>query len=181
MRADRQAHSRLAVPCMVPSPAFLRVAGCAQAAYAYWQTDMNSIRILLAVLLLASSSVRADTDADLRALVAEYDRAYLAADVAAVGTLLAADYRVVVEGRVRDRDAVLKEMTAPERDAATRLNSTVDRVWADGDLAVATGRIEWRAAESQGSEHFTLVARREGGKWRVASEHLSDVARDAGN
>lgn len=164
---------------MVPSRGILRVHRCAHSGHAIRETDMNLLRIVFPLLLVAVAPVRADDAADVRALVAEYDRAYLAADPAAVGALLADDYRVVVEGRLRDRGTVLAELIAPEREASTALSSTVDRVWNSGDLAVATGRIEWRSAKDHGNEHFTLVARRDGGKWRVVSEHISDVARDA--
>jgi hypothetical protein len=140
---------------------------------------MKIISLLFAGLLLAGVDVHADDDADVRAFAATYDRAYLTGDTKVVDTLLAADYRVVVEGAVQDRAAALAEFAAMDHAAITAMSSTIDRVHVDGDLAVAVGRIDWAKGKETGGEHLTLVLRREAGRWKAVDEHVSDVAKDA--
>lgn len=140
---------------------------------------MPAVRILFALLLLAPACAWADGDAEVRAFLAACDRAYLAGDATALAGLLAADYQVVAEGRVRDRGTALASLTAADREAPAALDTVVNRVHAARDLAVAVGRIDWTKADRKGTEHFTLVLRREGGQWRAVAEHVSDAAKDA--
>jgi ketosteroid isomerase-like protein len=141
---------------------------------------MKNLFAFALVLLLWCGAALADDQADLRDFVARYDRAYLARDEAAVRKLLADDYRVVAEGHVHDRATSLAELVDPARtDHPSALSSTVDRVHLAGDLAVVAGQIQWTQADKSGSEHYTLVLRRDAGGWRAVEEHLSTVAKDA--
>lgn len=136
---------------------------------------MKIVSLLFAGLFLFAPHARADDEAAVRAFVDAYDRAYQAGGTQAIETLLADDYRVVVEGEVKDRAAALAEFAATDRPAITSMSSTIDRVHVAGDLAVAVGRIEWAQNAKKGSEHFTLVLRREAGRWQAVDEHVSDI------
>lgn len=140
---------------------------------------MKPISLLFAGLLIAGAAAHADDTADVRAFTATYDRAYMTGDTNVVETLLAADYRVVVEGAVKDRATALKEFAVMDHAAITAMTSTIDRVHVTGDLAVAVGRIDWTKGKETGGEHFTLVLRREAGQWKAVDEHVSDVAKPA--
>jgi ketosteroid isomerase-like protein len=142
----------------------------------FLESIMLAVRLLLAVLLLAPIIAWADDDADVRAFITTYDQSYLAGDTKTVETLLAHDYRVVVEGAVKDRAAALVEFTAMDHAAISAMASTIDRIHVAGDLAVAVGRIDWTKGEEKGGEHFTLVLRRDAGRWKAVEEHVSDVA-----
>ncbi|MCE3004040.1 MAG: nuclear transport factor 2 family protein [Xanthomonadaceae bacterium] len=139
---------------------------------------MLAARALLSMLLLATASVSADDAADIRAFTSTYDRAYRTGDAKAIDALLAADYRTVVEGAVKDRATALTEFAAMDHDAISAMASTIDRVHVEGDLAVAVGRIDWTKGAEHGGEHFTLVLRREAGRWKAVDEHVSDVAKE---
>jgi ketosteroid isomerase-like protein len=136
---------------------------------------MKITTLLFAGLLLFGAQVYADDEADVRAFVAAYDRAYLAGGTPAMESLLADDYRVVVGGEVKDRAASLAEFAAMDRPAITSMSTTIDRVHVAGDLAVAVGRINWAKGEEKGGEHLTLILRREAGQWQAVDEHVSDV------
>lgn len=137
---------------------------------------MKTASLLFAGLLLASTPIVADDAADIRAFTADYDRTYLSGDQQAVAALLADDYRVVVEGAVKDRATALAEFAGMDHDEISAMSSTVERVHVSGDLAVAVGRIDWTKGTEKGGEHFTLVLRREAGRWKAVDEHVSDVA-----
>jgi ketosteroid isomerase-like protein len=139
---------------------------------------MKTVSLLFAGLLLAGTAVQADDTADVRAFTATYDRAYMTGDAKVVGSLLAADYRAVVEGKVKERAIALAEFAKIDHAAISAMSSTIDRVHVAGDLAVAVGRIDWTKGAEKGAEHFTLVLRREAGGWKAVDEHVSDVAKD---
>jgi ketosteroid isomerase-like protein len=139
---------------------------------------MKRIPLLFAGLLFACVNVHANDDDAVRAFAAAYDRAYQAGDTQTVETLLAADYRVVVEGAVKDRAAALAEFAAMDHAAITAMSTTLERIHVAGELAVAVGRIHWTKGEKSGGEHLTLVLRREAGQWKAVDEHVSDFAED---
>lgn len=139
---------------------------------------MKTVFAIASALLLWCSAALAEDQAALRELVARYDRAFIARDATTIGDLLAPDYRVVVEGKVADRAGSLAELVDPSRtEHPDAMSSTVERTHVSGDLAVAVGRIDWKEGDEAGSEHYTLVLRREGGQWRVVEEHISPVAK----
>jgi ketosteroid isomerase-like protein len=141
---------------------------------------MKLVAFLCGILLLATSSVQADDTADIRGFVVAYDRAYLSGDTAALGAMLAPEFRVVSDGVAEDREGSLADYAAHGQNKLTGMSSTVDRIHVDGDLAVVIGRVHWRQAnddgtEDNGSEHFTLVLAREAGQWKALAEHVSEV------
>lgn len=136
---------------------------------------MKIVSLLFAGLFLFAPHARADDQAAVRAFVDAYDRAYLGGGTEAIETLLADDYRVVVEGEVKDRAAALAEFSAMDRTEITSMSTTIDRVHVAGDLAVAVGRINWAKGAETGGEHLTLILRREAGQWQAVDEHVSDV------
>ncbi len=140
---------------------------------------MKTATFLFAALLLATaaSAALADDRAAIEDFVVRYDRAFVAGDVPAAEAMLADDYSVVVEGRTSDRASALNEFRGMAKDdRPTALSSKVERVIADGNLAVAVGQIEVTQDGRLSREHFTLVLRRDGGVWQAVSEHISDVA-----
>lgn len=139
---------------------------------------MKRIPLLFAGLLCAGVNVHAKDDTAIRAFVATYDRAYQTGDTQAVETLLAADYRGVVEGAVKDRAAALAEFAAMDHAAITAMSTRLERIHVAGDLAVAVGRIHWTKGDETGGEYLTLVLRREAGQWKAVDEHVSDFAED---
>jgi ketosteroid isomerase-like protein len=136
---------------------------------------MKIVSLLFAGLLVFAAHAHADDEADVRAFVAAYDRAYHAGSTQAIETLPADGYRVVVDGELEHRAAALAEFAATDRPVITSMSSTIDRVYIAGDLAAAVGRIERAQDAKKGSEHYTLVLRREAGRWQAVDEHVSDV------
>lgn len=130
-------------------------------------------------LLLWCMPALADDQAAVKDLIDRYDRAYLARDMATLEALLADEYRAFVEGKEADRATSLAKLVDPDNKwHPSSLSSTVDRIHASGDLAVAVGQVHWKENAKSGREHYTLVLRRDAGVWRVVEEHISDYPED---
>ena len=140
---------------------------------------MKTLFALTLGLLLCCTAALADDQAEVRDFIKRYDAAYVARDEATIRELAAKDYRAIVRGKSKDFATSIAEFTDPKNaKSSIALASTVDRVHVAGDLAVAVGTIQWTEEGKSGGEHFTLVLRREAGKWRAVEEHISDVEED---
>lgn len=121
--------------------------------------------------------------------IGDYDQAYMKNEIAFAERNLAEDYILVIDGERKTRQELFaeikKESAAPrtfERDLRSK-NETLRLV---GDVAVATGLIEWKETPKEnprresngGQERYTLVWERRGGRWLLLSEHISSIRRD---
>jgi len=136
---------------------------------------MKISSMLFAGLLLFATAAHADDEVEIRAFVDAYDRAYVGVDTKGIEHLLADDYRVVVMGKVQNRAEGLADFTALDRSKINSMSTTIERIHADGDLAVVVGRINWANDKEKGAEHITLILRRKEGRWQAVHEHVSDV------
>ena len=142
------------------------------------------LNALLFTLLACTASARSPEEQSVIDFLDAYDRAYTASDVTFFEKNFHPDYRVFVEGELKTKaDSIEWIKTKDSKERTLELSSTIDRVRIAGDMAVATGTINWKtmkpgeenATAKTGSEHVTIVMVKDGNAWRAWSEHLSSV------
>ena len=136
---------------------------------------------LFASLTLASLPAAAqNAEADVRAAVARYNRAFVEKDLPALKALLAPDI-VLYEHSVRNigLDDVWEHHLKPEVEAfqQTKAAFSDERVWVAGDVALVTRQysiqavMNGRPIDARGNETMGWIRR--GGEWRVVHIHYS--------
>lgn len=126
---------------------------------------------------------------ELLKFIGDYDRAYMTNDIAFVERNLAEDYIFVLDGERKNRAELLAEIRediAKPMMFVRDLRSKNETLRVVGDVAVATGLIEWketpkdnpRGEANAGQERYTLAWERRGGRWLLLSEHISSIRRD---
>jgi ketosteroid isomerase-like protein len=148
--------------------------------------------ILTQLLIIVSAFTAIAQTADERELmkfITDYDEAYMKNDIAFAERNLAEDYILVIDGERRTREELVAEI---KKESAARakferdLRSKNETLRVVGDVAVATGLIEWKETPKQnprneansGQERYTLVWERRGRRWLLLSEHISSIRRD---
>jgi len=137
--------------------------------------------LLLCTLTMPAQNVAAqNTEADVRAAVARYNRAFVQKELTALKALLAPDI-VLYEHSVRNigLDDVWDHHLRPEVEAfqETKAAFTDERVWVSGDVALVTRQysiqavMNGRPIDARGNE--TMGWARRGGEWQVVHIHYS--------
>ena len=141
----------------------------------------RTLGFLLAILALAAAPAAAQNDeADVRAAVARYNRAFVEKDLSALKALLAPDI-VLYEHSVRNigLDDVWEHHLKPEVEAfqQTKAAFTDERVWVDGSVALVTRQysiqavMNGRPIDARGNETMGWIRR--AGEWKVVHIHYS--------
>lgn len=149
---------------------------------------LTLIATLMMILTISAFAQTSDEKAVLK-FIADYDQAYMKQDITFVEKNFAEDYFIVADGRRRNRTEMLADIRkdiAATQTMTRDSRSTNESLRVVGNLAVATGLIDWKetakndpnAAPSAGKERYTLVWEKRGGKWTLISEHISTVSRD---
>ncbi|MGH7696713.1 MAG: nuclear transport factor 2 family protein [Gemmatimonadaceae bacterium] len=136
---------------------------------------------LLASLTLAALPAAAqNAEADVRAAVARYNRAFVEKDLPALKALLAPDI-VLYEHSVRNigLDDVWEHHLKPEVEAFQQMKAkfTDERVWVAGDVALVTRQysiqavMNGRPIDARGNETMGWIRR--AGEWQVVHIHYS--------
>lgn len=144
---------------------------------------MRAIHVLTAALAVASCEQSAADPsvavAELKAANAEYDRALVAGDAAALNRFLTDDFQII------DDDAAVHG----KRNQIEFMTREVDLLHARGDdvritmlgneAALVTGRLtgryRYKGKDRDFAERYTSVWVRHGDRWRVRHEHASLV------
>ena len=145
--------------------------------------------ILLTILTTISAMIAFAQTSDEKAIlkfIADYDQAYIKKDIPFLERSLAAEYTVAVDGQKESRTEILAEAKkANPKEKMLVLKSTNETLRIVGDVAVATGFIEWKSVNNNltvepefGKELYTIVLEKRNGKWVLVSEHISSVKRD---
>ena len=145
---------------------------------------MRRPALLLALLLAAAGCAedavvegRVEAENQLRAANADYDRAIVTADAAALNEILAEDYiYVTAEGEVRDKPTQIVNLTSGRFQVMSAGSEDVQIRWI-GDHALMIGRFPARLRRDDGevriNERYSTLWTREGGRWRLRHEHAS--------
>ncbi len=148
------------------------------------KTAILLLNAMLLTLVALASAARTPEEQSVVDFVNAYDRAYLASDVAFFEQNFHSDYRVFVHGERKTKaDAIEWIKTKDAEERTLGLSTATDRVRIAGDMAVATGSIDYKwmdpskanASPKHDKEHFTLVLVKDGAAWRAWSEHISKV------
>ena len=144
--------------------------------------------ILLGAALLAScdrpgarqeAPARGNPEAELKAANAEYDKALVDGDAAALNRHYTDDFTIIDDdARIHDKADQIAFMTQ----SLDLLNAKSDdvRMWLLGpDAALVTGRFAGRyrieGKENEFTERYTSIWVRDDGRWRIRHEHSSVV------
>jgi ketosteroid isomerase-like protein len=127
--------------------------------------------------LQAVQSQPAD-EASLRAANADYDRAILAADAAALGRIYAEDFSFVGDkGELRNKPEQIRYMTNGSLRVLAARSDDIAVTRLGADHALLTGRFSGRfragATEADFVERYSSVWERDGTRWRLRHEHSS--------
>ena len=120
---------------------------------------------------------RTEAESQLRQANAEYDRAIVTANAAALHQILADDYvYVTAEGEVRDRPTQIANLTSGRLQVMSAGSENVEIRWI-GDHALLIGRFPARI-HSGGrqfaiNERYSALWTRDGDRWRLRHEHAS--------
>ena len=145
---------------------------------------MRRPALLVALLLAAAGCAedavvedRVEAENQLRVANADYDRAIVTADAAALDEILADDYvYVTAEGEVRDKPTQIVNLTSGRFQLMSAGSEDVQIRWI-GDHALMIGRFPARLRRDDGevriNERYSTLWTREGGRWRLRHEHAS--------
>jgi hypothetical protein len=141
---------------------------------------MRAFLIAAALLATPLTARAADTlPPDLAAVSAAFDKAQIDADGAALGRILADDYRLIGGGaNVEDKAQFIADFTAPgfKLDPFT-VREKIDKVWSDG--AITGGLVDFCGTD--GGKHFCQTFRfadvwaRRDGTWRLVYSQVTRV------
>ncbi|MDQ0466417.1 hypothetical protein QO010_004210 [Caulobacter ginsengisoli] len=141
---------------------------------------MIKLLATLALLALAPAAYAADTlPPDLAAVSDAFDKAQIDGDGAALGRILADDYRLIGGGaNVEDKAQFIADFTAPgfKLDPFT-VREKIDKVWADG--AITGGLVDFCGTD--GGKHFCQTFRfsdvwaRRDGTWKLVYSQVTRV------
>lgn len=143
--------------------------------------------ILLTILTTISAMTAFAQTSDEKAIlkfIADYDQAYIKKDIPFLELNLATEYTVAVDGQKQSRAEILEDARkANPKEKMLELKSINETLRIVGDVAVATGFIEWKSenlnAETEfGKELYTIILEKRNGKWVLVSEHISSVKCD---
>lgn len=117
-------------------------------------------------------------ETSLRAANAEYDRAILAADAAALGRIYTEDFSFVGDkGELRNKQEQIRYMTNGSLRVLSARSDDIAVTRLGTDHALLTGRFSGRfragATEADFVERYSSVWVREGSRWRLRHEHSS--------
>jgi ketosteroid isomerase-like protein len=135
--------------------------------------------IIASAALAATAPVRADDAADIRALEAEWSRAFLAADFDALERIVAPEFTLVrVEDGAADFTARDRWFTNARRMRFDRYETEIVGLTLTGDAAVATVAGHWTvtlAGRGTRAENFVVTDTwvRRAGTWQVVFRHSS--------
>jgi|GEM_PF-2410516 len=149
------------------------------------------MKTLIAAALIAcaasptfANAAKLSDEAQIRQLIADYDKGYAAQDASIIGKYFDRDYQSFVDGEILGLTEAKADLTKV-RDADLTLSSKIDRLRIDGNMAVATGVLRWQetpksnpSAINAGDDQYTLALVKRGENWQIFSEHLSEVKID---
>lgn len=120
---------------------------------------------------------RTEAESELRRANADYDRAIVTGDAAALDAILADDYSyVTAEGEVRDKVTQIAALTSGQMQIMSAGSEDVAIRWI-GDDALMIGRFPARVRSGgrtvQIDERYSALWSREDGRWRLRHEHAS--------
>ncbi|MEX2282056.1 MAG: nuclear transport factor 2 family protein [Gemmatimonadota bacterium] len=142
--------------------------------------QLSKLLLLCALTATSAASAQGNPDAELRAAIERYNRAFLAQDLVALKQLLAPDI-ILYEHSVRNigLDDVWERHLKPEIESFQNMRGefTDLRVWTSGDLGLITRQYSIqatmgeRAIDARGNE--TMGWTRRNGEWKVVHIHYS--------
>lgn len=144
---------------------------------------MRALSVVVTLGLLAAcnqpSTVRDNPEDQLRAANAQYDRALINGDAAALNRYYTDDFQIIDdEGAVHDKQNQVKFMTE-EVDLLDARGDDVKVTMLGPDSALVTGRFlgryRYKGKEEDFTERYSSVWVRKGGQWRVRHEHSSTL------
>lgn len=150
---------------------------------------MKKTLLFMAVALLAVASISAQnkTEQEIRAFIADYDKAFLAQDAAFFEKNLADDYFYSgTTGTTQNKTQALdelKKMTADKTYRMSEMKSEGLAVRVVGKTAVVTGTWVSTGTADGGAPHtdrgrFTSILENRNGKWLIVTEHASENPHD---
>lgn len=149
---------------------------------------MRGTLILFSAVLLAScdrpapgqdNAAKANAAAELKAANAEYDKALIDGDAAALDRFYTADFRIIDDdAQIHDRTDQIAFMTK-SLDLLDAKSEDVQIRMLGPDAALLTGRFSGRyrleGKENAFTERYTSIWVRDRGRWRIRHEHSSVV------
>jgi len=143
---------------------------------------MNRCALLMIAALSSCSTAVVAADpwpADLSRAIAEYDRATVNNDIAALASLVATDYVLVnSDSTLQDKQSYLEDFKVPGfRLDPYELQQPVRKIWRDAALLAGIVRLSWTL---QGEHHERLlrishVWTKQDGRWRLTYTQLTRI------
>ena len=147
---------------------------------------MPLFRILCALALAAAASGcsevgavqdRTEAEQQVRRANADYDRAIVTADAAALDSIMSEDFvHVTAQGEVRDKPTQIATITSGRSQVMSAGSEDVSVRWI-GDDALLVGRFPARVRSGDRTiainERYSALWSRQDGRWRLRHEHSS--------